>query len=275
MRPSVFMSLPYVHMLMRPKILIIGYGFVGKTIARSLVNRGYQIAHLDKYDKFEERHCAEAAIVCVDTPTIEYGKQDVGNVDSALAMLERNMPGSPVMLKSTVMPEYAALLASNVTYSPEFIRQGNGYADFEQQEFMLLGAGEFQANHWQRIFRYLKTEYVQCTPEAAAWCKYMHNTFLATKVAFFHELDRIADEMHGDGKLDKSHFFEGLAAIHQFDSTVGGTHLYAPNLDGVYGYGGKCFPKDMEAFATWTKSPHLRQIIRHNEKLNGKRPKHS
>jgi len=262
------------NILPGPTVLIVGYGFVGKVIAQSLLQDNFIITTLDKDQSFDEFYAEDCAIVCVDTPTVD-GFCDTTNVEDALAMLEKEMPGKPIMLKSTVPPEFVATLPDNVVYSPEFMRDGNAYHDFRHQPFMLLGSNnEKQTKFWKKIFRCLETEFVEVTPEAASWAKYIHNAFLASKVTFFHELDRVADEMHIDSKLDKEHFLQAIGTVAAVDTQIGSSHLFAPNLDGVYGYGGMCFPKDMQAFQSWTHSPYIRQIIRHNEKLNGKRPKY-
>ena len=88
--------------------------------------------------------------------------------------------------------------------------------------------------------------------------KYVHNSWLATKVAFFHELmNNIGDKYNHTDMIDILGKFEN----------IGPSHMSAPNDDGGLGFGGHCFPKDTEAFLDFTDSEILRKVIEVNNKL--------
>jgi UDP-glucose 6-dehydrogenase len=251
------------------KIRVVGYGTVGRAIARS-VSAHYQLEVVDNDPKISylaaTKKAPDAVIICVDAPTVN-GMVDPANLQSALAVVKAELGDVPIMVKTTLTPNLMGLLPHNAVYSPEFLRQENAYSDFQDQPFMLVGGSEENCRYWERIFKYLRTEHVATTPKAASWAKYMHNTFLATKVAFFHDMDKAAENAG-----DKSDFYGALDIIAQHDDQIGGSHLYAPNSAGTYGYGGNCLPKDVSAFQSFTDSELLQKIMEHNDKLNTQRP---
>ena len=67
----------------------------------------------------------------------------------------------------------------------------------------------------------------------------MNNTFFATKVSFMNEFKRLADKM----EVDWDTAVWGFSA----DSRLGDSHLDVPGPDGKLGFGGTCFPKDINA----------------------------
>ena len=74
--------------------------------------------------------------------------------------------------------------------------------------------------------------------KTAAYAKYTINSFLATKVIFFNELQSMFGE---DG-------FDELTQIVSMDDRIGRSHMMVPGPDRQYGFGGMCFPKDTSAF---------------------------
>jgi UDP-glucose 6-dehydrogenase len=258
------------NLLKNKKIRIVGYGTVGSAIARSM-SAHYQIEVVDNVHTIRyfvaNKRAPDAVIICVDAPTVN-GTVDPSNLHSALSVVKEELGDVPIMVKTTLTPNLMWMLPNNAVYSPEFLRQKNAYSDFQDQPFMLVGGSEKNCRYWKHIFKYLRTEHIATTPKSASWAKYMHNTFLATKVAFFHDMDKAA-EYYAGGKSD---FYAALDIIAQHDDQIGATHLYAPNTDGTYGYGGGCFPKDVDAFQTFTNSKLLQKLMEHNDKLNTQRP---
>ena len=69
--------------------------------------------------------------------------------------------------------------------------------------------------------------------------KYMANCFFATKVSFMNEMYQVCEAINGD--WDKA--LEGFIT----DGRIGNSHIDIPGHDGDFGFGGKCFPKDLNA----------------------------
>ena len=80
---------------------------------------------------------------------------------------------------------------------------------------------------------------IQTTYETAELIKYMNNCFFATKVSFLNEMKLIADKCNADWNTAVDGFVR--------DGRIGHTHLSVPGPDGKYGFGGSCFPKDIQA----------------------------
>jgi UDPglucose 6-dehydrogenase len=88
----------------------------------------------------------------------------------------------------------------------------------------------------------MNRHYIHTDATTAELVKYMNNTFFATKVSIMNEFKRISDAL-GTNWDD---------ALYGFvcDGRVGDSHLHVPGPDGKLGYGGVCFPKDVNALIT-------------------------
>ena len=75
--------------------------------------------------------------------------------------------------------------------------------------------------------------------------KYMNNCFFATKVSFLNEMRQVADECGVDWDMAVEGFVR--------DGRVGHSHLSVPGPDGRWGFGGSCFPKDVQAMIDFGK----------------------
>jgi UDPglucose 6-dehydrogenase len=240
-------------------ILVVGCGFVGETVAKSLQEDGQPVIRIDpKYnDNTIEMYLGTpglGAIVCVPTPTVD-GICD----DSMIRDVLEELGDVPVLLKCTVPPNMLEKYPSNVTYNPEFLRAKTAEEDFKKQKHFILGGTTQGCYFWEQKFGYLpEVEFIKTDRTTASMVKYVHNTWLATKVAFFHEI------MNNVG--DKYNHEEMINVLGKFEN-IGPSHMSAPNEDGGLGFGGHCFPKDTEAFLDFTDSEILRKVIEVNNKL--------
>lgn len=255
------------------KIGIIGYGFVGKTVSDFLEAHGIETLKVDpKYFEttFSEiEHVADAFIVCVDTPEDPTtGKINPGSLQRALSSFTVE---KPTLLKSTVTPDLLENLPDYITYSPEFLREAHAAEDFaNNQHTIILGYDDFNAPHVSHALPYVKwwkdfwnkllpeSEIVVTTRATASMVKYTHNAWLATKVAFFHNL-----YLHMPANVDWKSMTNALARF----PNVGASHMNVPNADGGLGFGGNCFPKDISAFQKYLDSQLLHSVIHLNDDL--------
>ena len=90
---------------------------------------------------------------------------------------------------------------------------------------------------------------IKTDSKTAELIKYMNNTFFATKVSIMNEFKLISDKI-GANWDDALHGFSS-------DGRVGYSHLNVPGHDGLLGYGGTCFPKDVNALINFAKSNNL------------------
>jgi len=241
-------------------ILVVGCGFVGETVAKSLEdNAASTVVRIDpKYNsnRLEDWVTqAKGIIVCVPTPSID------GVCDDSAVVEVLNTVGTSkkILLKSTVTPDKLVTYSSNVIYNPEFLKASTAAEDFKNQKYFILGGGtDVERFFWSQLFGYLDCEFIHTDRKTASMVKYTHNAWLATKVAFFHEVFyNVGKNYNHDSMIDILAKFEN----------IGPSHMGAPNDEGLLGYGGHCFPKDMQAFYSLTQSEIVKQVIETNTKL--------
>jgi len=235
------------------RIAVIGCGFVGGTIADALENAGNDIVRIDpKYNDNKLEHFIDkidGAVICLPTPTI-HGQQNLTLIDTTVVALKNVR----TLIKSTILPNMLEVYEENVVYSPEFLREAHAKKDFENNQHVLWGGLRSEADWWIDRFDCHKKTNIIMDKKSASTIKYVYNCWLATKVAFFHELY---------SKLDKTYNYHMIInTLADFDN-IGPSHMRVKEL----GYDGNCFPKDMEAFAEFLDSDILKNVIEVNKSL--------
>ena len=84
-----------------------------------------------------------------------------------------------------------------------------------------------------------KTHIIKTSSTIAEMVKYMTNTFLSTKVSFANEMYQICSKLDID--------YDKVVEYATYDERLGKSHWSVPGPDGHYGFGGSCFPKDINA----------------------------
>jgi UDPglucose 6-dehydrogenase len=100
------------------------------------------------------------------------------------------------------------------------------------------------ASLYRDRFPYIKI--IETDFGTSQFIKYMANCFFATKVSFMNEMKQAADKIG----INWHDAMEGFIT----DGRIGNSHLDVPGHDGSYGFGGKCFPKDINAFISFFES---------------------
>lgn len=234
------------------KFIIAGYGFVGKAVANALKDQHEIVIHDPKYTDFKiiDHHDADGIIVCVPTPTTEYGICDASIIAEVLDYVPVFMP---VLIKSTVTPSIVEGFKEiypdhSICYSPEFLRANTADKDFLNQKYVVIG-GEDPECFWQDLFQNTLPNckmILNCTEEEACLVKYSVNSFLALKASFFNQVYDLCE------KTGMS--FETVRHIISQDNRIGSGHTLVPGPDGYRGWGGHCFPKDTQAFIRWANT---------------------
>ena len=236
---------------MNKKILVIGCGYVGGTIADYLESECDVIRIDPKYNKnkVEDFLDADGAIICLPTPTIAGTPYDAD-----IKEIVSKLGDMRILIKSTILPYQLEDYPENVTYSPEFLREKFAKDDYLNQKHVVWGGTRKQVGWWLNIFRDLSKQNLVTTRETASMVKYVHNCWLATKVAFFHDLY---------SKLDVDINYTEMTGILGMFENIGPSHMKVHKL----GYDGSCFPKDMEAFTNYTGSEILKTVMSVNDNL--------
>jgi len=234
---------------------IIGNGFVGSAIVHGFVLHVDDIMIHDK-DPKRSTHTVEEILdkceiifICVPTPMFESGRCDLSIVKDVIEELRdhKNIDEKVIVIKSTVVPGTVESLASdypemNFVFNPEFLTERRARLDFINSARIILGSDKEESmGVVEKLYRrrFPHTTIVKTNFATAQLIKYMANCFFATKVSFMNEMYQICEAVGGDWD----------DVIHGFvtDGRVGNSHIDVPGHDGDFGFGGKCFPKDINA----------------------------
>lgn len=253
---------------MSPRIAVFGCGFVGGTVADFLIASGIDVVKVDPKlypdnDPQEAVFESDGVIICVPTPSGPTGSCDDRIVKEVLSLCDHR---TRVLLKSSVTPDNVQNYDVNVVYNPEFLRERSARQDFAEQPVQIFGHHKHNpedAEWWADLFSKCHTheiETVFTNRRTASMIKYTHNAFLASKVAWFHELYSILPpEVDYDALTNTLGMFE----------RVGNGHMQAPNHEGSLGYGGACFPKDVKALTKILDHSILKYVDQVNSRLRG------
>ena len=194
---------------------------------------------------------ADVIFLALPTPPGEDGSADLKyilNVADELGPLLQDY--TVIVDKSTVPVGTADLVRAriaakakvefDVVSNPEFLREGVAVEDFMKPERVVIGTSSARA---RKIMETLYSPYVrQGNPlvfmdeRSAELTKYAANSFLATKISFMNEVANLCELLGADVDAVR----KGIGT----DSRIGKRFLF-PGI----GYGGSCFPKDVQALA--------------------------
>ena len=234
------------------KIGIIGQGFVGTAVREGL--KDYHT--VNTFDLVKECTCDSISdlvnkstyiFVCVPTPMKKDGSCDTSIVESVVEEINTvSMIDKIVIIKSTVTPGTTERLNKKYTnckivFNPEFLTEANFIEDFKNQDRIIIGGPRPASTKVRQLFYkvFPKAHIIKTSPTIAEMVKYTTNTFLATKVSFANEIKMICDKIDVD--------YDKVIEYATHDDRLGYSHWSVPGPDGHEGFGGSCFPKDINA----------------------------
>ena len=266
------------------EIGIIGQGFVGSAIFEGLKNF-YNVRTFDidqtKCNSTHEEVCLKSDIifVCIPTPMRASGQCDTRLLESVVKKISDTCSQSnkPILvLKSTIPPgtterigrEVAPYL--DVCFSPEFLTEANSFNDFKNQTRIIIGGPRPSTGKIKQMFRkaFPTIPIVKTGTKTAEMVKYFTNCFLATKVTFANEMYDICQISGID--------YDKVTEYALYDERIGKSHLMVPGPDGDRGFGGHCFPKDLQAVIYFAESSKntpdvLKKVLEKNDMLRKNR----
>ena len=246
---------------------IVGQGFVGTAVKEGM-SKFYEIYTYDKYVSSKsnvlnlQELCDKTKIifVCLPTPMLKNGRCDTSVVEETIKLIDTYNKNNIVILKSTVPPgttEHLNRTAVNtpIVFNPEFLTEANYVDDFKNQNRIIIGGPRPASTIVKNVFRkaFPQTQIVKTSSSVAECVKYFTNTFLATKVSFANEFKTICNQINVD--------YDKVLEYAFYDERIGKTHLSVPGPDGKLGFGGSCFPKDVNALIYFSKQLNLEPII--------------
>ena len=247
-----------------PPVAIVGWGMTGKATSClfDYVDR-YDVD--DPYDK-----CHDFIIFCLPTPTKE-GKQDISIIEDRLKeilkfSLDGEAPLPTIILRSTVLPGTTDKLIEkykmDIVFVPEFLTESTAVEDALNPEFLVIGARDILARRKVAGLFYdskiVRTKIIMCSAVTAELIKYSMNSFFALKVIMANQLWDVAKEIGANYDQVR----EALES-HKWGSKNGWNVWHNQKR----GFGGKCLPKDLEAFTDKFDLPLLETVQEINKGL--------
>ena len=239
------------------RVAIIGYGFVGKALEFGIKD-SVEIFKVDPKLGTKTSDLVDfkpdVCFICVPTPMNDDGSQDTDILQNVINDLLTNSISSLIILKSTVLPNNVKKLKTfipNLVLNPEFLRERNANEDFINSKLIVFGgpkeSTKLAADFYKNYTKCIATNYRFTDLVSAALIKYSINAFLALKVTFFNQLNDVFSESNPSIKWDD------FVDIISTDERIGYSHMKVPGIDGKFGYGGPCFPKDCNALIAYSK----------------------
>ena len=219
-------------------------------------------------DAGEAIRTAEAIFICVGTPPKESGEADLSAIDHVARQIAAEARTPKLIVEKSTVPARTGLELSRAlsTYSrssnvrfrvasnPEFLREGTAVGDFLHPDRIVVGVEDpSSAAELREIYRPIleksfhcpvhngtcppgtKAEFLVTTISSAELIKHASNSFLALKISYANVIADLCEKI-GANVVEVTHAM-GL------DPRIGGQFLQAG-----LGYGGFCFPKDVQAF---------------------------
>lgn len=237
---------------------IIGHGFVGA--ATKLFE--CQSTNAFVYDIIPEKcipknislvelvEKSDIIFICLPTPMKVDGQCYLDTIENVIKNIRNINNDMHIILRSTVPPKTCRELG--VHHMPEFLTEKNWEEDFRNCKEWVIGINQ-ALDEWDTlipIFRNLLTNAKEqgviysdsiqfCTTDESEMIKYVRNTFLATKVSFFNEMEEFC-RLKG---ID----YNRVKDVVVLDERIGENHTQVPGFDGKRGFGGTCLPKDAHA----------------------------
>ncbi|MBK1682901.1 UDP-glucose dehydrogenase family protein [Rhodoferax fermentans] len=205
-------------------------------------------------DVVRAAHFGTVQFIAVGTPPDEDGSADMKYVIAAARNIGKHMTDYKVVVDKSTVPvgtadrvkaaiaQELAQRGANIPFSvvsnPEFLKEGAAIEDFMRPDRIVVGCDDEQAAHNMRaLYAPLQRNHdrmIVMDIRSAELTKYAANAMLATRISFMNELANLAEKLGADIE----HVRRGIGS----DPRIGYDFLYAGA-----GYGGSCFPKDVQA----------------------------
>jgi len=219
-------------------------------------------------DSGEAIRYGEAIFICVGTPPREDGSADLSAIDHVAQEIAREAKSPKLVVEKSTVPARTGLelqralaaysrggsIRFSVASNPEFLREGTAVYDFFHPDRIVVGVdSEDAARKMREIYRPIlerkfncqmhksgcpsepKAEFLVTTINSAELIKHASNSFLALKISYANVIADLCEKL--DGNVEQVTHAMGL------DPRIGGQFLNAG-----LGFGGFCFPKDIQAF---------------------------
>ena len=250
---------------------IVGNGFVGNAVYQNLRDKvKCKVFDVDKnrcLSPLEEVIQQDFIFVCLPTPMRMDGSCDLSILDKFFEDLPDHLTGTFV-IKSTVPVGTTKKYTErhNVIHNPEFLTARNAVEDYGNAERNIVGGNKELCVDFICFFDacFPKIPSSIVSSDESEAIKYFSNVFLAYKVAYFN---KIFDFCKATG-MNYTKVRQGVTADHR----IGKSHTQVPGIDNDRGFGGTCFPKDINSLIVQMESNDvnadmLKEVWKYNEQI--------
>lgn len=190
---------------------------------------------------------SDVIFICVGTPSKDDGHIDMSYYRQATVSIAKLLGGYKVIVNKSTVPVGTGAWVDktirkkykgefSVVSNPEFLREGTAIKDFLEPDKVVIGVEDERAREIMLdIYSSIKAPKFLADIKSAELIKYAHNAFLATKISFINEIANVCEKTGGD--------VVKIADAMGMDQRIGRSFLNA----GI-GFGGSCFPKDIDGF---------------------------
>jgi len=284
---------------------IVGYGYVGRS-TEIMIPKDHDIVVYDSIPRLcipkgaslsDISEC-DLVFVCLPTPMENDGRchvdiikkvlGEIREVDQQHCHLHRVQHRCDIIIRSTVPVGFCDSISC--FFLPEFITEKNWIEDVRKSEDFVMGVPsvigprgltEALGSDQTRVVSLLQTllssslsshlisgDRLHVFPNREVeLSKLVRNSFLASKVSFFNEINSLCDSSGMD--------YSSIREMVTLDGRIGSSHMAVPGTDGRFGFGGTCFVKDIWSLKTifsdsGVESPILDAVVHRNEEVDRK-----
>ena len=247
---------------------VVGKGFVGSAVAHGFSPAVGYNANVLVYDKDPLKSVdslddvvnkSDFIFVSVPTPSNKDGSISLDILYACISEIEDALKdNSPIVLvRSTVVPGTCEDIQRKfpklrIVFNPEFLTERSATFDFLSQTRYILGGKDKDTSEVADLYKDRfgdSIAIIETNFQTAELIKYVCNIYFATKVSFLNEMKLISDSIDADWEK----VIEGFIR----DGRVGSSHTNVPGHDGKLGFGGSCFPKDIQALINFAEKNNL------------------
>jgi UDPglucose 6-dehydrogenase len=192
---------------------------------------------------------SEIIFIAVSTPPRDDGSLDLTNIENVTRTIAENLNSYKLIVSKSTVPVQTGKKIKDtilrygkgkadfeIASNPEFLREGQAVRDFFYPDRIVFGIESKRGEKILREIHYsVKAPIIVTDVGAAEIIKHASNSFLATKISFINAVSRVCDL----AKVDVTQVAKAMG----MDERIGKHFLNA----GI-GYGGSCFPKDLNGF---------------------------
>lgn len=221
-------------------VLIAGYGNIGRYIEKELTHKDIHIYKYDKLYPYINYEYIDFCFICVPTDYVD-NDLDISNIIDVIDKFKDIV--DVFVIKSTLpintMKKLNELYHHNFVYSPEYY--GTTVQSNKIPDFLVLSGDDINTKKVSELYHKVKDgdfKIVYTSYEIAEVAKFMENTFLATKVTFCAEFNKVCETLNID--------YNKLREIFVLDKRMGNSHTYIDSKQPYWD--SHCLNKDVPAF---------------------------